>query len=55
VVNRRDLDAIVRVKSGETLVLAGIIQTSYRCQSGCSSEEIWEAESATKQLSEALG
>jgi hypothetical protein len=27
----------------------------YRCQSGCSSEEIWEAESATKQLSEALG
>ena len=28
VVNRRDLDAIVRVKSGETLVLAGIIQTN---------------------------
>jgi MSHA biogenesis protein MshL len=27
VVNRRDLDAIVRVKSGDTLVLAGIIQT----------------------------
>jgi MSHA biogenesis protein MshL len=28
VVNRRDLDAIVRVKSGETLVLAGIMQTT---------------------------
>lgn len=27
VVNRRDLDAIVRVKSGDTLVLAGIIQS----------------------------
>ena len=25
VINRRDLDAVVRVKSGETLVLAGII------------------------------
>ena len=28
VVNRRDLDAIVRVKSGETLVLAGIMQST---------------------------
>jgi hypothetical protein len=28
---------------------------SSRCQSGCSSEPFWEAESATKQLSEELG
>jgi MSHA type pilus biogenesis protein MshL len=28
VVNRRDLDTVVRIQSGETLVLAGIIQTS---------------------------
>lgn len=27
-INRRDLDAVVRIRSGETLVLAGIIQTS---------------------------
>ena len=26
-VDRRDLDAVVRIRSGETLVLAGIIQT----------------------------
>jgi MSHA type pilus biogenesis protein MshL len=28
VVNRRDLDTVVRIQSGETLILAGIIQTS---------------------------
>jgi general secretion pathway protein D len=28
IVNRRDLDTVVRIQSGETLVLAGIIQTS---------------------------
>ena len=28
VVNRRDLDTVVRIQSGETMVLAGIIQTS---------------------------
>jgi len=28
VVNRRDLDTVVRIQSGETLVLAGIIQNS---------------------------
>ena len=27
-VNRRDLDTVVRIQTGETLVLAGIIQTS---------------------------
>jgi type II secretory pathway component GspD/PulD (secretin) len=27
-VNRRDLDTVVRIQSGETLVLAGIIQTA---------------------------